>query len=131
MALERPEPSDVCVLVVDDVDTNRRLIEILMRGEGYDVAIAGTGREALERVADRRPDVIILDLALPDMHGSALIARLRELGVEIPVLVVSGDTTPPARWASLQAAEYLTKPYDVDSLVQAVAKLLESTSQEV
>jgi CheY-like chemotaxis protein len=111
--------------MVDDVEAHRRLVEILLTGEGYDVELAPTGAEALEAIAYNRPDAIILDLALPDMHGLELIERLRHGGQEIPVLVVSGDTSPSARVADLRATEFLMKPYEVDALIEAVARLFD------
>jgi CheY-like chemotaxis protein len=128
--LVRADESGPHILVVDDVEMHRRLIEILMLSEGYSVVLAGTGKEALDRVAEHLPDVIVLDLALPDMHGSELIARLHADGLDIPVLIVTGDSTPPSRIATLQAAEYLTKPYDVDALIKAVAQLVRGPAQQ-
>jgi len=123
--LAETSPTSARILVVDDVDVHRRLVEILMTGEGYTVDLVGTARGALASVAANRPDAIILDLALPDMHGLELLTLLRNEGNTIPVLVVSGDTSPSARMADLQAAEYLMKPYEVDALIEAVARLLD------
>lgn len=111
------------ILMIDDVEVHRRLVEILLTGEGYAVDLAGSGEEALESIAMNPPDAIILDLALPDMHGLELLEALRRDGLEIPVLIVSGDTSPSARVADLQAAEFLMKPYEVDALIEAVARL--------
>jgi CheY-like chemotaxis protein len=112
------------VLVIDDVESNRRLLEILMQSEGYEVRVAGTGTEALSSIDGQPPDVIVLDLALPDMHGSEFIEKLHNRGIDIPVLIVTGDSSAAARTATAQAAEFLLKPYDVDALVEAVGRLL-------
>ena len=90
------------ILVVDDVEIHRRLVEILLTGEGYTVDLAGTAREALASVIANPPDAVVLDLALPDMHGLELLGMLRADAAEIPILIVSGDTTRSAKptWRS-------------------------------
>ena len=113
------------VLVVDDADENRHLAEILLSSEGYSVDAAGSGRQALERVAEHRPDVVVLDLKLPDMDGADLMQRFREEGLDSPVLVVTGDISPRSRVTVQHAAAYLMKPYDIDALVEAVSQLLD------
>ncbi len=117
------------VFVVDDSDTNRRMIEILLKSEGYAVCSAETGQEALRKIRQRAPDLLLLDLALPDMHGSEVLAQLAREGFDLPVLVVTGDTRPASRTASLHVSEFLTKPYDIDALVAAVTRLIASASE--
>jgi len=100
------------------------MLEILLRSEGYLVHAAETGRQALEQIARREPDLLLLDLALPDMHGSQVLAQLRRDGFTFPVLVVTGDTSAAGRSTTLHVSEYLIKPYDIDSLIAAVARLV-------
>lgn len=114
---------DAHVLVVEDADENRHLVEILLSSEGYSVDAAATGQRALEQAAERRPDVVVLDLALPDMNGSDLIERLQERGVDSPVLVVTGDISPRSRLTAQHVDAYLMKPYDIEALLQGVAEL--------
>jgi DNA-binding response OmpR family regulator len=114
------------ILIVDDVDTNRRMLEILLRSEGYEVISAETGEQALSEIEHQPPDLLLLDLALPDMHGSQLLAQVQRKGFTFPVLVVTGDSSPVARSTALHASEYLTKPYDVDALIVAVERLIRS-----
>jgi len=125
MAVTGPS-GPIHILVVDDDDNHRRLAEILLQGEGYSVGLAGTASQAIDSIAEQRPALIVLDLTLPDVHGLRLIERLRRDAPEIPVLVVTGDTTPDARIATLRAAEYLNKPYDIDALVDVVARLVQN-----
>lgn len=114
---------DAHVLVVDDADENRHLVEILLSSEGYSVDSAATGEAALDQAVERRPDVVVLDLALPDMDGADVIQRLQQRGVNSPVLVVTGDISPQSRVTAHQAAAYLMKPYDIEALLQSVSDL--------
>src|SRR5579863_1948145 len=75
-------------LVVDDELQIRRLLRLCLEANGYRVTEATTGQEALTEAAQRRPDVLILDLGLPDMDGVTILKRLREWS-QIPVLVLS------------------------------------------
>jgi CheY-like chemotaxis protein len=117
-------PAALQLLVVDDAAANRRLLAALLGSEGYRVRVASTGQEALDLVLEDPPDGIVLDLLLPDMHGSELVERLRGLGFATPILVVTGDSRARSIAAAQRANAYLLKPYDVDALLQAVAQML-------
>lgn len=118
------------VLVVDDEPDIRRLVGEALHLEGYRVRTAGDGREALQRVAEEPPDLILLDLAMPAMDGTQfcrLLARapLRaERPGPIPVILISADRHLRERAAELGAADYLTKPFDLDDLLAAVQRHL-------
>jgi len=110
------------VLVVDDdPDILEAICEILGM-EGYRVAQARHGAEALARVAAERPDVILLDLMMPVMDGVAFAEalRTRHPGCDIPVLVISADANPE-RAGGLQARAFLAKPFDLETLLAQVA----------
>ncbi|HSB21140.1 MAG TPA: response regulator [Anaeromyxobacteraceae bacterium] len=111
------------VLVVDDdPDILEAICEILAM-EGYRVAQARHGAEALARVAAERPDLILLDLMMPVMDGVAFAEalRTRHPGGHIPVLVISADANPERAAGGLQARAFLAKPFDLETLLAQVA----------
>ncbi len=110
------------VLHVEDDPSNRRLVErILARRPGIELMSAPDGASALARAALRPPDLVLLDLHLPDMAGGEVLARLRAgpSTREVPVVVLSADasTTTSSRLLRAGAAEYLAKPVDVNRLL--------------
>jgi two-component system, chemotaxis family, chemotaxis protein CheY len=117
MDLDRP-----LVLVVDDDPDILEAICDILSGEGYRVARARHGLEALERVKEERPAVILLDLMMPVMDGAAFVEALRACGAafDIPIVVISADSSPQ-RAVSIGARGFLAKPFDIDALLAQVA----------
>lgn len=117
------------VLVVDDEPDVGSLVVALLQSEGYPTALASSGKQALELVARLKPAAVVLDLSLPDLDGLQVLHTLktRSESSHIPVIVVSAYT------ARLSAADkdllhaVFEKPFDLDELTQAVARLREST----
>src|SRR5271170_6678829 len=99
-------------LVIDDEPAVRRLLRLTLEPQGYQIHEAGNGQLGLQEAAARRPDVIILDLGLPDMEGLAVLKRLREWS-QTPVLVLSVRD----READNVADDYLTKPFGTEELL--------------
>jgi CheY-like chemotaxis protein len=112
------------VLVVDDDPDILEAICDILEGEGYRVARARHGEEALVRVEAQRPDVILLDLMMPVMDGVAFSQALRQRPSfrDVPVVVISADGNPQ-RAAAVGAVGYLAKPFDIDALLSQVAGL--------
>ena len=110
------------VLVVDDDPDILEAICDILEGEGYVVARARHGAEALERLHERRPNLILLDLMMPVMDGLAFAHALHErrLDPEIPIVVISADGNPQ-KAASIGARGFLAKPFDIDALLAHVA----------
>ncbi len=106
------------ILVVDDEDAIRRYLRTVLRGQGYSVSEAATGAEALERAASDHPNVIILDLGLPDTDGVEVIRRLREWSVT-PIIVLSVRDQESDKITALDsgANDYLTKPFSAGELL--------------
>lgn len=114
------------ILVVDDDDAVRRLVATTLAREGLDLEQASDGVEALARISERRPDVIVLDLEMPELDGFGVLDRLRERSEtrSIPVIVLSGREVTPAERARLrhqtvafrQKSNYSTE--ELDRLVQ-------------
>ena len=106
------------VLVVDDEPPIRRALQIGLRAQGYDVLIAADGRTALEAWREDAPDVVLLDLGLPDRSGFEVLRALREWST-IPVVVVSArhGSTDKVDALDLGADDYVTKPFGMDELM--------------
>ena len=105
-------------LIIDDEVQIRRLLRVALEAENYQVREAKTGQEGLAEVAARRPDVILLDLGLPDMDGVAVLKRLREWS-ETPVLVLTVRDDEQEKVAALDAGaeDYVTKPFSTPELL--------------
>jgi two-component system KDP operon response regulator KdpE len=106
------------VLVVDDELQIRRSLRVTLRTNGYDVDEAATGEAAIDAVAVRPPELIILDLGLPDVDGVEVTRRLREW-TRLPIIVLSamGDDEAKVRALDAGADDYVTKPFSVPELL--------------
>ncbi len=106
------------VLVVDDEPQILRALRINLRARQYDVDVAATGAEALRLAAAHPPDLVILDLGLPDLDGVEVIHGLRGW-TEVPIIVLSGRTGGADMVAALDAGadDYVTKPFGMDELL--------------
>jgi two-component system KDP operon response regulator KdpE len=109
------------ILVVDDEPQIVRALRINLRARGYDVHTAGRGDDALAAAAAHPPDVVILDLGLPDMDGMDVIHGLRGW-TSVPIIVLSGrgDSVDKVRALDAGADDYLTKPYGMDELLARI-----------
>ena len=109
------------ILVVDDEPGLRRALALNMRARSYDVELAVDGRSALDMAARLRPDVVVLDLGLPDMEGLDVIAGLRGWSA-VPIVILSARVEPHDVVAALDAGadDYVTKPFGMDVLLARV-----------
>jgi len=116
------------VLVADDEEPARRLLGRILEAAGYAVVEAASGTQALEQVAAVRPDLIILDITMPDIDGVTVCQRIKnDLTTHlIPVLHITGMTTRNQRLAALDAGsdEFVGKPFDIEELLIRVRSLL-------
>ncbi|SMC85775.1 response regulator [Lentzea albidocapillata] len=106
------------VLVVDDEPQIVRALRINLSARGYDVLTAHDGKTALEVAADGKPDIVVLDLGLPDIDGAEVIAGLRGW-TSVPILVLSARTESARKVEALDAGadDYVTKPFGMDELL--------------
>jgi two-component system KDP operon response regulator KdpE len=113
-----PSPPPSTVLVVDDEIQICRLLRVCLEANGYRVREAATGQEGLTAAAQWRPDVVVLDLGLPDMDGVAVLKRLREWS-QVPVVVLSVRDREEDKIAALDngADDYVTKPFATGELL--------------
>lgn len=109
------------VLVVDDEPAIRRAVETNLTGHGFQVETAETGEEGLRRHDARRPDLLLLDLGLPDLDGLEVIRRIRA-HADTPIVVLSARGAEREKVAALDqgADDYLTKPFGVDELLARI-----------
>src|SRR4051794_12606312 len=105
------------VLVVDDEPQLLRALRINLSARAYDVATAASGRDALKAAADAPPDIVVLDLGLPDFDGGEIIRGLRGW-TDVPIIVLSGRTQSSEKVQALDAGadDYVTKPFAMDEL---------------
>ena len=112
------------VLVVDDEPQLLRALRINLSARSYDVRTASTGREALKVAADAPPDIVILDLGLPDLDGREVISGLRGWS-DMPIVVLSGRSQSSEKVRALDAGadDYVTKPFAMDELLARLRAL--------
>jgi two-component system KDP operon response regulator KdpE len=124
-------PGSVRILVVDDEPHILRALQATLRGAGYDVVTAATAEEALRSAAVRPPKAVILDLVLPDRHGSEVCRELRGWS-KAPILVLSAVGDEAEKVAALDAGadDYVTKPFGTDELLARLRAALRRTAPE-
>jgi two-component system KDP operon response regulator KdpE len=112
--------------VVDDEPPIRRLLRTSLGAQGYRILEAGTGRDALDLIAREAPEVVLLDLGLPDLDGLEVIRRLRTSGSKTAVIVLSsrGDERGKVEALDLGADDYVTKPFGMGELVARIRTAL-------
>ena len=113
------------VLVIDDEPPIRKLLRMGLGTQGYDVLDAPNGRTALELVA-QKPDLVILDLGLPDIEGLELLRIVRERNADVPIVVLSsrGEEAAKVQALDLGADDYVTKPFGMDELLARIRAAL-------
>ncbi|GGC81963.1 response regulator transcription factor [Chelatococcus reniformis] len=124
--------SPVRILVVDDEPPIRKLLRTGLGTQGYEVVEAGTGRHAEEAMTSTPPDLVILDLGLPDVAGSTLLKQWRERGIATPVMVLSSRTDEAGIVEALElgADDYVTKPFGTKELVARIRVALRHSFQQ-
>lgn len=113
-------------LVVDDDEALRELIAMTLRYEGWNVETAANGLEAMTQVRKHAPDVMVLDIMMPELDGMSVIRRLREEGLDVPVLFLSAKDGLDDRIAGLTAGgdDYVTKPFSLEEVVARLRALV-------
>ncbi len=120
------------ILIVDDEPPIRRLLRTSLVSQGFQIVEAATGREALDEVGQAQPDLIVLDLGLPDMQGQEVIRLLRGQGSSVPIVVLSSrtDETGKVEALDLGADDYVTKPFGTDELLARIRTALRHRLQQ-
>jgi two-component system OmpR family response regulator len=125
----RPEAR---ILVVDDEAAITDLVGLALRYEGFEVATAGTGREALTKAAEFGPDLAVLDVMLPDHTGIEICSRLRAQGAKLPVVFLTARDATEDKISGLTVGgdDYVTKPFALDELIARIRAVLRRTRPE-
>jgi two-component system OmpR family response regulator len=124
--MTRPDGSSIRVVVIDDEDALSDLLSMALRYEGWDVQTASTGRAGLKAIREHRPDVVVLDIMLPDLDGLSVLAELRAAGNDVPVLFLTAKDAVSDRVTGLTIGgdDYVTKPFSLEELVARLRALL-------
>ncbi|MGD0896114.1 MAG: response regulator transcription factor [Acidimicrobiales bacterium] len=121
------------VLVVDDEANITDLVATALRYEGFEVATAPTGRAALSELESNRPDLLILDVMLPDLDGFEVARRIRQDGRRVPILFLTAKdaTEDKVRGLTLGGDDYVTKPFSLEELIARVRAVLRRVADGV
>jgi two-component system OmpR family response regulator len=127
--MRRADGSPINVLVVDDEHVLAELVTMALRYEGWEVSTAGDGATALAVARKNPPDVVVLDVMLPDMSGLDVLAKLRQQIPHLPLLLLTAKDAVEDRIAGLTAGgdDYVTKPFSLEELVLRLRALLRRT----
>ena len=111
------------ILVVDDDPSILEVVSEILSDEGYDVATASNGAEALDTVERSSPSLVLLDMRMPVLDGWGFARTLKDRQIQLPILVMTA-AQDASRWADeIGAAGYLAKPFDLPALLDAVERL--------
>ncbi len=124
--LRKADGQPVRALVVDDEQSLSDLLAMALRYEGWEVRTAADGRNALSEARDFMPDVVVLDIMLPDIDGLTVLSRLRAEGNEVPVLFLTAKDSLDDRISGLTAGgdDYVTKPFSLEEVVARLRGLV-------
>ena len=118
------------ILVIDDEPNVRTLLEMRLRHQGYEVLIADNGRKGLQLYRQKHPDVIVLDLRMPELDGFTVLKEIRGVDLKQPVIVLTGDMTPSVerQVRALGVSDFIVKGASMNLLMDTLKSLLKSSS---
>lgn len=127
--MRRADGQPVTVLVVDDEPVLAEMVSMALRYEGWNITTAGDGSSAIAAARRQRPDVVVLDVMLPDMSGLDVLHKLRSENPGLPVLLLTAKDAVEDRIAGLTAGgdDYVTKPFSIEEVVLRLRALLRRT----
>jgi twitching motility two-component system response regulator PilH len=114
--------SDLTIMIVDDALLSRKVIERMLKTRGAKIMECRNGLEAIRRLEEECPDIILLDILMPEMDGFAVLAEMKKRGIEIPVVVLSADIQNSSKEKCLElgASGFLNKPVREEELFAAI-----------
>jgi two-component system OmpR family response regulator len=129
--ITRIDGSPIRALVVDDEASLSDLLQMALRYEGWDVRTAADGQQALKTAREFRPDVVVLDIMMPNVDGMETLRRLRANGDDVPVLFLTAKDNVDDRIAGLTSGgdDYVTKPFSLEEVVARLRGLLRRTAR--
>lgn len=129
---EMTKPIEASIVVVDDEPSIRDLLVASLHFSGFEVATAASGSEAIEVIEKVQPDLIILDVMLPDIDGFTVTRRIRQEGIEAPVLFLTArdDTQDKVMGLTVGGDDYVTKPFSLEEVVARIRAILRRTHEQ-
>ena len=123
------------ILIAEDNAEIRTLVSSILVEEGHKVGVAQNGQQALDMMVDDPPDVLVLDIMMPQMDGYTVLKELKSSGIkeQMKILILTAKTSESdwVRGYKLGADSYLTKPFDTDELINGIEDLLSSTKEQL
>lgn len=116
------------VLIVDDDLDILEMVRVYLNDHGYLVSTAPSASDALRQISLDPPDVLVLDLMMPGMSGTELMLRLRDMGLHLPTIIISGDAEAPRRLRGHSTAGLLTKPFALSELLNRIRRMAPQTA---
>ncbi|MCL6423011.1 response regulator transcription factor [Brachybacterium sp. JHP9] len=129
MSIEQEQSYEARLLVVDDEPNIRDLLATSLRFAGFEVFTAATGNEAIREATENQPDLVVLDVMLPDMDGFTVTRRLRDRGEQYPILFLTAkdDTKDKVQGLTVGGDDYVTKPFSLEEVVARIRAVLRRT----
>ncbi len=120
------------VLVVDDEPNIRDLLSASLRFQGHQGLTAANGNEAINKIVDNQPDVVLLDVMLPDISGFGVTKKIRSLGIEVPILFLTArdDTEDKVTGLTVGGDDYVTKPFSLDEIIARISAIMRRTGKD-
>ncbi|ADG83751.1 response regulator [Thermincola potens] len=121
------------LLVVDDQMGVRRLLFEAFRQDDYNVELAGSGLEAIDKIKQKKPDVILMDMKMPGMNGLETLKEIKKLDFNPNIIMMTayGEVDIVSEAMNLGVKEYVTKPFDINELREMVKKVVENSERPV
>jgi two-component system NtrC family response regulator len=120
------------ILVIDDDENIRKVLEVILRDQGYGVDTVSTGSEAVKKTQKNHYDLMLIDIRLPDMEGTELLTKVRDTTPKIRKVMVTGYPTLQNAVAAVNkgADAYVMKPFDVEKMLDTIKEQLDKQKQE-
>ena len=127
-----PKSNEATIVVVDDEPAIRDLLATSLKFSGFAVEMAATGSQAIETIEKIKPDLIVLDVMLPDIDGFTVTRRIRQAGINAPILFLTArdDSQDKIMGLSVGGDDYVTKPFSLEEVVARIRAILRRTKED-
>ena len=120
------------VLVVDDEPNIRDLLSASLRFAGHQVSVSPNGTDAINKIVELQPDIVLLDVMLPDISGFGVTKKIRGMGIETPILFLTArdDTEDKVAGLTVGGDDYVTKPFSLDEIMASISAIMRRTGKD-
>ena len=120
------------VLVVDDEPNIRDLLSASLRFAGHQVSVSPNGTDAINKIVELQPDIVLLDVMLPDISGFGVTKKIRGMGIETPILFLTArdDTEDKVAGLTVGGDDYVTKPFSLDEIMARISAIMRRTGKD-